>query len=1463
MDFEESTVGPSLSRVLSRKIFSRAKSKKHVTANDAKPAVPGLRLSKVENTIQETGKIETARRSILPSEANHHGLLINVLHKVGLTKEQQAETRAKKECNELERFDRDGDGNFDEEEMASIMKKYVSIMHTRNMLRRGLACAACFLFVAVIIITVMTVATAVSLKSTTVDEDSAVGMSLTQFRFGDSNHIVSTGSAEDVFEVAASRAAFDQLDELDLFAQRPRLVVVEFSDGSVTQFPPENIQSFPHSATLSNAAVGVALVIAKDELPQVQYVGGVDGLAFVEPEVPEGPYSAIRIAERAAPRVSRLRMYQFRGQNITKLADRSGEGGASPAGDGAAPVDKATVRKTKQQKLTEQLKSGLAPLHDTCSAALSNVEGRIAQGRADHWRFILEEPVNLDLTWSFCRTLEAGEDVEGSCSASGKSLAAIWSNVSSRLSTGVLDVYMSYEQLQKLREHMKTANTSFGIKTMNKALVTSSDALSPASEPDPIHAEMRRSARALLASTPAGMGMAKRAAIRLHREQERVLGPDEHRRRLWGWYQRKVGHPVPDKTCYRADKPGFFAGSVVDTCGSSQRLAGPYTPCVEKGEECVDWDEVLNNQACRLASPPVTRESTPVKKLECICKMVGGEPRHWTERTGVKLERNFARAHCVNLGDAFKHLEDKPMCFYRKSWARSDAEAIAKGRALIAAAAMVMPCFAEYYEKARTIFSCLSCSDETPFDYGWPWMLSAVISPKGTLMYDGQDDAYSFNELVFSGEHVHLFVIDSGVNHRHDAFLQVENRNPQRIGRGVNAIDPNNLRKCFPPNRMGPCDDTNGHGTHVAGVAAGNLYGIARKAIVHPIRIGKDQRGTISSDAVNFIVAEMWKVQQRDPDAYGIAIFSQGTTGGTYSQDVERLLDYLLENKISVVASAGNAAADACLASPNRMVGRRPIVVVGATNVDDSQAYYSNYGSCISVHAPGTGIYGPDKWRTGGSTGYVTYRGTSQACPVVAGIMALAAEAMIEEKQHGNGQAPTPGSLLRWLKETAEANKVQGLEPNANIPDEYYEKIKRNFDPKHREFWNAMNKPRGVPVRKFRGKNYFAKIPQIYQKKRTARQLAVRRAHRFPRELADATDAAENEVGVCDHTVLEYEGACPPRERVICGSADGVAPDGTQLLRPYRKAVIACSAGCSCNASALGAVSYHSCAADACDYAYTGEPCNVVFNVTTPAEARDLSGVQLLFEPLPDGTGFYEPVVTRNRKIEAGLADTAAGTFTRGMRRFEYDEPTSLSMCEQDVFKVSMGSNFPFLGDEFDTIDIAANGYVGFSHGEPPEIVSEATAASHFSASKGRSFSLMLADLSPTAVYVAHVDEQLDETTTEPYATAVTFLNAPLAYDETAVPCTVQGLFVHETGAVTLTFGGVSESLDAYIGPSDGTAAIVSRLSQLLGGSLPSASASLSSSCDDSDDGDDGDDGNEQGADGDEIEGGEDGSGES
>jgi serine protease len=91
---------------------------------------------------------------------------------------------------------------------------------------------------------------------------------------------------------------------------------------------------------------------------------------------------------------------------------------------------------------------------------------------------------------------------------------------------------------------------------------------------------------------------------------------------------------------------------------------------------------------------------------------------------------------------------------------------------------------------------------------------------------------------------------------------------------------------------------------------------------------------------------------------------------------------------ILIVVAAGNDNDNACNYSPSDF---SDALVVGATILNDARAYYSNYGTCVSVYAPG-GDAGSNPITCASNTGNTATQGesgTSMSTPVVAGVGAV------------------------------------------------------------------------------------------------------------------------------------------------------------------------------------------------------------------------------------------------------------------------------------------------------------------------------------------------------------------------------------------------------------------------------------------------------------------------------------------
>jgi len=103
--------------------------------------------------------------------------------------------------------------------------------------------------------------------------------------------------------------------------------------------------------------------------------------------------------------------------------------------------------------------------------------------------------------------------------------------------------------------------------------------------------------------------------------------------------------------------------------------------------------------------------------------------------------------------------------------------------------------------------------------------------------------------------------------------------------------------------------------------------------------------------------------------------------GSTYNAATNNAVAAAVNSGITMVVAAGNSNANACNYSP---ASTPSAISVGATASNDARSTFSNFGTCVSIFAPGTNI--PSCYL--GNT-YQTLSGTSMACPHVAGQAAV------------------------------------------------------------------------------------------------------------------------------------------------------------------------------------------------------------------------------------------------------------------------------------------------------------------------------------------------------------------------------------------------------------------------------------------------------------------------------------------
>jgi len=246
-----------------------------------------------------------------------------------------------------------------------------------------------------------------------------------------------------------------------------------------------------------------------------------------------------------------------------------------------------------------------------------------------------------------------------------------------------------------------------------------------------------------------------------------------------------------------------------------------------------------------------------------------------------------------------------------------------------------------------------------------PWGL-ARISHRDSLSFG------TFNKYLYSadgGEGVDVYVIDTGTNINHVDF---EGR--ASWGKTIPSGDEDK--------------DGNGHGTHCSGTVAGKKYGVAKKAHVKAVKVLRSNGSGSMSDVVKGVeyAAESHSEQVSIAKAGKRKGFKGSAAnmslGGGKSSILDQAVNAAVEAGIHFAVAAGNDNANSCNYSP---AAAENAVTVGASTLADERAYFSNFGKCNDIFAPGLNIQ--STW-IGSNYSVNTISGTSMASPHIAGLLA-------------------------------------------------------------------------------------------------------------------------------------------------------------------------------------------------------------------------------------------------------------------------------------------------------------------------------------------------------------------------------------------------------------------------------------------------------------------------------------------
>lgn len=243
----------------------------------------------------------------------------------------------------------------------------------------------------------------------------------------------------------------------------------------------------------------------------------------------------------------------------------------------------------------------------------------------------------------------------------------------------------------------------------------------------------------------------------------------------------------------------------------------------------------------------------------------------------------------------------------------------------------------------------------------WPIKKDPYISQQYALEMMQTIEAWN---ITTGNADVMVAIIDTGIDITHQEFQgRISNLSYNAVTEvvGIDAVV-----------------DDEGHGTMVAGVIGANkdnsvgIAGIAQNVELLIIKANIENEGKFNDSA---LIEGIYYAIDQGADIINLSL------GGPYANPQTKLaVDYARDQGVVVVAAAGNEGTSN-LNYPAAFDSPLSVSAVDKTKV---LANYSNYGSTISIAAPGSDIISTT---VGGN--YNTASGTSLAAPQISGVLAL------------------------------------------------------------------------------------------------------------------------------------------------------------------------------------------------------------------------------------------------------------------------------------------------------------------------------------------------------------------------------------------------------------------------------------------------------------------------------------------
>jgi len=240
---------------------------------------------------------------------------------------------------------------------------------------------------------------------------------------------------------------------------------------------------------------------------------------------------------------------------------------------------------------------------------------------------------------------------------------------------------------------------------------------------------------------------------------------------------------------------------------------------------------------------------------------------------------------------------------------------------------------------------------------------------------------------ITTGDPIKVAIVDTGIDVKH----------PDLVGNLKGGVSTVAYTRKY--------NDDNGHGTHVAGIAAAidntiGVIGVGPKIDLYAVKVLDGRGSGYLSDVIEGLD---WAV------ANGMQVVNMSLGTGSNIQSFHDAVIAAKNAGVVVIAAAGNSGGSVIYPA-----AYSEAIAVSATDQNNVIASWSSRGLEINLAAPGVSIYSTYK-----GTGYATFSGTSMAAPHVAGSAALVLNTPVGGYDINQNEKWDPDEVQKKLQDRA------------------------------------------------------------------------------------------------------------------------------------------------------------------------------------------------------------------------------------------------------------------------------------------------------------------------------------------------------------------------------------------------------------------------------------------------------------